>query len=117
MELSEQKLIRAIYSDRQLQEVLTDFWFNHFNVDARKGRDRFMLTDASATRSNARPRTVLRSPQSDGGSPAMLFYLDNWQSADPTARTSIPASPHAVRRWEEQPGRARTGRLLPDARR
>ena len=39
IELSEQKLLRAVYSERQLQEVLTDFWFNHFNVDARKGRD------------------------------------------------------------------------------
>ena len=38
VELAEQKLLRAIYSERQLEEVLTDFWFNHFNVDARKGR-------------------------------------------------------------------------------
>src|SRR5581483_788764 len=45
VELGEQKLLRAIYSERQLQEVLTDFWFNHFNVDARKGPDRFMLTE------------------------------------------------------------------------
>src|SRR5437764_8739280 len=44
VELSEQKLLRAMYSERQLQEVLTDFWFNHFNVDARKGRDRFLVT-------------------------------------------------------------------------
>src|SRR5262249_52488993 len=39
VELGEQKILRAVYSERQLQEVLTDFWFNHFNVDARKGRD------------------------------------------------------------------------------
>ncbi len=45
IELAEQKLLRAVYSERQLQEVLTDFWFNHFNVDARKGPDRFMLTE------------------------------------------------------------------------
>jgi hypothetical protein len=45
VELGEQKVLRAAYSDRQLEEVLTDFWFNHFNVDARKGRDRFMLTE------------------------------------------------------------------------
>src|SRR5262245_42167828 len=36
LELSQQKVLRAIYSERQLEEVLTDFWFNHFNVDARK---------------------------------------------------------------------------------
>ena len=45
LELAEQKLLRAVYSERQLQEVLTDFWFNHFNVDARKGADRFLLTE------------------------------------------------------------------------
>ena len=45
VELGAQKLLRAAYSERQLQEVLTDFWFNHFNVDARKGQVRFMLTE------------------------------------------------------------------------
>jgi hypothetical protein len=45
VELGEQKMLRATYSERQLQEVLSDFWFNHFNVDARKGQDRFMLTE------------------------------------------------------------------------
>ena len=45
-ELGAQKLMRAIYSERQLQEVLTDFWFNQFNVDARKGPARFLLTGA-----------------------------------------------------------------------
>src|SRR5437763_242613 len=35
--LPEQKVVRAIYSTRQLQEVLVDFWFNHFNIDVRKG--------------------------------------------------------------------------------
>src|SRR6266536_99957 len=45
MELSEAKLLRAIYSERQLQEVLADFWFNHFNVDARKGPVRFLQTE------------------------------------------------------------------------
>src|SRR5262245_46040048 len=45
IELGEQKMLRAVYSERQLQEVLTDFWFNHFNVDARKGPARFMLTE------------------------------------------------------------------------
>src|SRR5579885_561798 len=43
-ELQQQKMLRAIYSNRQLQEVLVDFWFNHFNIDSRKGADRFLLT-------------------------------------------------------------------------
>ena len=62
VELGEQKMLRAIYSDRQLQEVLTDFWFNHFNVDARKGQDRFMLTEYERDDDPAaRPRQVPRS--------------------------------------------------------
>jgi len=84
VELSEQKLLRAVYSERQLQEVLTDFWFNHFNVDARKGADRFMLTEYE--RDVIRPRVLGRFRDLLGAtakSPAMLFYLDNWMSADP----------------------------------
>ena len=45
VELTEAKVIRAAYSERQLQEALVDFWFNHFNVDARKGQGRFTLTE------------------------------------------------------------------------
>jgi uncharacterized protein (DUF1800 family) len=84
VELSEQKLLRAVYSERQLQEVLADFWFNHFNVDARKGRDRFMLTEYE--RDTIRPRVLGSFRDLLGAtakSPAMLFYLDNWMSADP----------------------------------
>jgi uncharacterized protein (DUF1800 family) len=84
VELAEQKLLRAVYSDRQLQEVLTDFWFNHFNVDARKGRDRFLLTEYE--RDTIRPRVLGSFRELLGAtakSPAMLFYLDNWLSADP----------------------------------
>jgi uncharacterized protein (DUF1800 family) len=83
-ELAEAKLLRAIYSDRQLDEVMTDFWFNHFNVFIGKGPDRYMI--------NAYERDVIR-PHALGKfkdilsatakSPAMLFYLDNWQSVGP----------------------------------
>jgi uncharacterized protein (DUF1800 family) len=91
LELSEQKLLRATYSERQLQEVLADFWFNHFNVDARKGRDRFMLTDYE--REAIRPHVLdtFRSLlEATAKSPAMLFYLDNWMSADPNGRHRDP---------------------------
>ena len=84
LELSEQKMLRAIYSERQLQEVLTDFWFNHFNVDARKGPDRFMLTEYE--RETIRPHVLGKFRdllEATAKSPAMLFYLDNWMSADP----------------------------------
>src|SRR5262245_44105135 len=83
-ELAEQKVLRAVYSERQLQEVLTDFWFNHFNVDARKGRDRTFITEYE--RETIRPHVLGKFRDLLGAtaqSPAMLFYLDNWISADP----------------------------------
>ena len=86
VELSEHKLLRAIYSDRQLEQVLTDFWFNHFNVDARKGPVRMMLTEYE--REAIRPNVLGRFRDLLGAtakSPAMLFYLDNWMSSDPKA--------------------------------
>jgi len=83
-ELAEQKVLRAVYSERQLQEVLTDFWFNHFNVDARKGADRFLLTEYE--REAIRPHVLGKFRdllEATAKSPAMLFYLDNWMSASP----------------------------------
>jgi len=85
VELGQQKMLRAAYSERQLQEVLTDFWFNHFNVDARKGQDRFMLTEYE--RDAIRPHVLGKFRdllEATAKSPAMLFYLDNWMSADPS---------------------------------
>ncbi len=98
MELSEQKLLRAVYSERQLQEVLTDFWFNHFNVDARKGPARFMLTEYE--RDVIRPHVLGKFRdllEADAKSPAMLFYLDNWMSADPNGPHAEMRPPRIVR--------------------
>ena len=84
VELASQKMLRATYSEAQLEEVLVDFWFNHFNVDARKGPTRFMLTEYE--REAIRPHVLGRFRDLLGAtahSSAMLFYLDNWQSADP----------------------------------
>jgi uncharacterized protein (DUF1800 family) len=84
VELSEQKIARAVYSERQLQEVLVDFWFNHFNVFAGKGVDRILLTEYE--REAIRPHVLGKFRDLLGAtakSPAMLFYLDNWLSADP----------------------------------
>src|SRR5580765_6806514 len=93
LELQEQKVLRAVYSTRQLQEVLVDFWFNHFNVDARKGADRFMLTEYE--REVIRPHVFGKFRDLLGAtakSPAMLFYLDNWMSVDPNGlHTDAPA--------------------------
>ncbi|MGH9793973.1 MAG: DUF1800 domain-containing protein [Candidatus Acidiferrales bacterium] len=85
-ELSAAKLTRAIYSERQLEEMLVDFWFNHFNVFAGKGADRWLLT--SYERDAIRPHVLGNFHamlHATAKSPAMLFYLDNWQSADPEA--------------------------------
>jgi uncharacterized protein (DUF1800 family) len=86
MDLSEQKILRAAYSERQLEEVLTDVWFNHFNVFAKKGATQIYLTEYE--RDAIRPRVLGKFRDLLGAtakSPAMLFYLDNWQSADPEA--------------------------------
>ncbi len=83
-DLAQQKILRAIYSDRQLNEVLVDFWFNHFNVFAGKGQTRNYLTEYE--RDAIRPHVLGRFRDLLGAtaeSPAMLFYLDNWQSAAP----------------------------------
>jgi uncharacterized protein (DUF1800 family) len=98
LELAEQKVLRAVYSDRQLQEVLTDFWFNHFNVDARKGVDRFLLTEYE--RDAIRPHVLGRFRdllEATAKSPAMLFYLDNWLSADPNGPHPLSALPQRRR--------------------
>ena len=83
-DLAEAKLYRAILSNRQLDEELTDFWFNHFNVFFDKGADRFMVTayerDAIRPHVLGRFRDLLEATAS---SPAMLFYLDNWESVAP----------------------------------
>ncbi|MGD1074254.1 MAG: DUF1800 domain-containing protein [Bryobacteraceae bacterium] len=83
-DLLEGKLLRAVYSNRQLEEVLTDFWFNHFNVNLDKGADRYMVT--SYERDVIRPHVLGKFKDlllTTAESPAMLFYLDNWQSAGP----------------------------------
>jgi len=85
-ELAMAKVTRAIYSERQLQQVLDDFWFNHFNVFAGKGEDRFYLT--SYERDVIQPHTLGKFKDlvsATAQSPAMLFYLDNYLSADPRA--------------------------------
>ncbi len=85
-ELSMAKVDRAVYSERQLEAVMEDFWFNHFNVYAAKGDDRWLLT--SYVRDTIRPHALGRFQDlliATAKSPAMLFYLDNWLSVDPAA--------------------------------
>jgi uncharacterized protein (DUF1800 family) len=86
-ELQMSRILRAVYSERQLQEVMVDFWTNHFNVFAGKGADRWLLI--SYDRDTIRPRTLGKFYDlllADAQSPAMLFYLDNFQSVSPNAQ-------------------------------
>ena len=89
-ELQSSRILRAVYSERQLQEVMVDFWTNHFNVFAGKGADRWLLTsyDRDTIRPNAMGKfyDLLRATAQ---SPAMLFYLDNFQSVSPNAQRGL----------------------------
>src|SRR5437870_12305979 len=78
-ELVQAKLLRAIYSERQLQEVMTDFWFNHFNVFIGKGSDRYLMT--SYERDVIRPHAIGMIEAllvATAQRPAMLCYLAIW---------------------------------------
>jgi uncharacterized protein (DUF1800 family) len=86
-ELQASRILRAVYSERQLQEVMVDFWTNHFNVFAGKGADRWLLI--SYDRDTIRPNAMGKFSDllsAIAQSPAMLFYLDNFQSVSPNAQ-------------------------------
>jgi uncharacterized protein (DUF1800 family) len=91
-EVQSAKLARAVTSDRQLNEVMVDFWENHFSVFAGKGQTRLFL--AQYDRDVIRPHALGKFRDMLGAvakSPAMLFFLDNWQSAaDSTQPTLAP---------------------------
>ena len=94
-ELMQAKLLRAVYSERQLDAVMTDFWFNHFNVFINKGADRFLVT--SYERDVIRPHVLGKFEDllvATAQSPAMLFYLDNWLSVGPNSEAGLGIPPH-----------------------
>ena len=81
-ELQAAKVIRAVTSERQLEEVMVDFWFNHFNVFAYKGDLRWYVS--TYEREAIRPHALGKFPdlvRATARHPAMLYYLDNWVSA------------------------------------
>ncbi|HLZ44829.1 MAG TPA: DUF1800 domain-containing protein [Gemmatimonadales bacterium] len=83
-ELQQLAVVRAAVSERQLREVMVDFWTNHFNVFVGKGQDRFLLP--SYIEETIRPHALGRFEDlliATARSPAMLFYLDNAQSVAP----------------------------------
>jgi uncharacterized protein (DUF1800 family) len=80
--LVQTRLVRAIDSKRQLQEVMTDFWYNHFNISIDKGLDHALV--GAYEEQAIRPYALGRFRDLLGATchhPAMLFYLDNWQNS------------------------------------
>ena len=98
-ELQASRILRAVYSERQLQEVMVDFWTNHFNVFAGKGADRWLLP--TYDRDTIRPFAMSKFStllEATAKSPAMLFYLDNFQSVSPNSGRANPLRPQQQRR-------------------
>ncbi len=105
-DLMESKLMRAVYSNRQLDEVLADFWFNHFNVYLDKGADHYLIT--AYERDAIRPHVLGKFRdllEATAKSPAMLFYLDNWQSVGPNTPQARRAGNQPRRGLNENYGR------------
>jgi uncharacterized protein (DUF1800 family) len=89
-EIQSSELARAVVSERQLDEVMTQFWLNHFSVFSGKGQTRLFLT--SYDRDVIRPRALGKFRDLLGAvakSPAMLFFLDNFQSAADSTHTTL----------------------------
>ena len=87
------RLHRSVRSERQLEEVMTQFWFNHFNVDFTRDRAKWLVGDYE--RRAIRPNVFGRFEDllvATARHPAMLVYLDNWRSRAPD-----PASPRPDR--------------------
>jgi len=92
-EFADLAVVRATLSERQLYEVMVDFWTNHFNVYAAKGADRFLAPDY--IEHTIRPRAMGKFEDlliATARSPAMLFYLDNWESVAPGTSPPFPLS-------------------------
>jgi uncharacterized protein (DUF1800 family) len=97
VELQAAKVVRAVTSERQLEEVMVDFWFNHFNVFAGKGDVRWYVS--AYEREAIRPYAMGNFPdlvRATAYHPAMLFYLDNWLSARPDF--IVPVGPNRGRK-------------------
>jgi uncharacterized protein (DUF1800 family) len=105
-DVKEAKIFRAIYSNRQLEEVLVDFWYNHFNVDVTKALQQgngpnvpnlLHLLIGSYERDAIRPHVLGHFKDlllATARHPAMLYYLDNWESVGPGTFDVGPFAPN-----------------------
>jgi uncharacterized protein (DUF1800 family) len=97
-ELLQSRLLRDIYSDRELEAVMTDFWLNHFNVYVRKNQNEPYLIPAFE-RDAVRPNALGKFEDllvATAKSPAMLMYLDNWQSIGPDSQAARNGNKYAA---------------------
>lgn len=99
------RVLRDVYSERQLQEVMVDFWQNHFNVFAGKAAVRWYIPsyERDVIRKNALGnfRDLLLGTAQH---PAMLFYLDNFESVAPSGQTAADARPGRLQRLVQEGG-------------
>lgn len=101
-QLNAARIMRAVYSERQLQEVMVDFWTNHFNVYAGKSATRWFLPHYD--RDVIRPHALGNFKDlltATAQSPAMLFYLDNHESVAPNAQPMNGARRNPNRRADQ----------------
>ncbi len=113
-QLNASRIIRAVYSERQLQETMVDFWTNHFNVYANKAATRWFLPEYD--RDVIRPNALGNFKDlllATAKSPAMLFYLDNYQSISPNAQANKNGNAQNQQRLQNM---IQSGNLPPRAR-
>ena len=97
-ELAQARIVRDILTERQVQEVMTDFWFNHFNIYINKDSDNWYTTtyerDVIRKHALGKFRDLLVATAE---SPAMMIYLDNWLSIGPDSLANgvNPANPNS----------------------
>jgi len=108
-DLAGARLQRAVYSERQLEEVMTNFWFDHFNVFFAKGADKWLISDYE--REAIRPHVFGNFEDmlvATASHPAMLIYLDNWMSMVPDSlNPNADRYAEALERWERMSPRQR----------
>ncbi len=113
-QLQSSRVARAVASERQLQEVMTDFWENHFNIYALKGApERYYLTDFD--QNVIRPRALGQFRdllEAVAQSPAMLFYLDNARSMADSTRPTLSGPAGAPRMRRAPMGRGGLGAIM-----
>ena len=98
-EVEQTRMLRDVYSERQLEAVMTDFWLNHFNVYIRKNQiEPYLLPEYE--RDVIRPNALGRFEDllvATAKSPAMEMYLDNWQSVGPESQAAKRGAASAAR--------------------